>query len=221
MRICLFVILLIFSSCRNNRAEKELVNLIQEWHGKEIVFPDSLVFTRYATGATDYRIPDSEYKVLAYVDSAGCTDCLLNLQAWIGFIESADTLTGAAVPFLFFFHPKEKRGVEELIYLLEMYRFDLPVCIDKEDALNKLNHFPENINFHVFLLDRDNKVTVIGNPVYSNEVKELYIKQIQQETEGKQRGEPALGISQRRASPLQPSTEGGAKDKKKMAFAEQ
>ncbi|MDR0748349.1 MAG: hypothetical protein LBF62_02105 [Tannerellaceae bacterium] len=146
--------MLIFSSCRNNRAEKELVNLIQEWHGKEIIFPDSLVFTRYATGA--------------------------------------------AVPFLFFFHPKKIGGVEELYYLLEMYRFELPVCID-----------------------RDNKVTVIGNPVYSNEVKELYIKQIQQETEEKQRGEPALDSSQHQASPLQPSTEGEAKDKKKIAFAKQ
>ena len=37
--------------------------------------------------------------------------CLLTLQAWKGFIENVDTLTGGAIPFL----------------------FDLPVCIDTED----------------------------------------------------------------------------------------
>ena len=127
----------------------------------------------------DYSIPASEYKVLAYVDSAGCTDCLLNLQAWQHFIANVDTLTGGTTPFLFFIHPKEGEA-EEIYYLLEMYRFKLPVCIDVDDKLNRLNKFPDNSNFHFFLLDRNNKLTVVGNPIYKSEVKELYIKQIQQ-----------------------------------------
>ena len=47
-------------------------------------------------------------------------------------IKNVDTLTGGATPFLFFIHPKEGEA-EEIYYLLEMYRFKLPVCIDVDD----------------------------------------------------------------------------------------
>ncbi|MDR2968690.1 MAG: DUF1573 domain-containing protein, partial [Tannerellaceae bacterium] len=57
-------------------------------------------------------------------------------------------------------------------------RFDFPVCIDLKDELNKLNLFPSDMTFQTFLLDKDNKVAVIGNPVHSLSVKDLYLKQI-------------------------------------------
>ena len=41
-----------------------------------------------------------------------------------------------------------------------------PVCIDIDDQLNKLNKFPADITFQTFLLDKDNKVAVLGNPVH-------------------------------------------------------
>jgi hypothetical protein len=56
--------------------------------------------------------------------------------------------------------------------------FDMPVCIDVEDQLNRLNRFPSDMTFQTFLLDRDNKVVVIGNPIHNLAVKELYLKRI-------------------------------------------
>ncbi|WP_039849677.1 DUF1573 domain-containing protein, partial [Parabacteroides merdae] len=44
--------------------------------------------------------------------------------------------------------------------------------------LDKLNKFPQDITFQTFLLDWDNKVKVIGNPVHNLEVKDLYLKQM-------------------------------------------
>ena len=63
-------------------------------------------------------------------------------------------------------------------YILREVAFDLPVCVDTEDRLNKLNHFPADAAFQTFLLDRDNKVVIIGNPVYSVAMKDLYLKEI-------------------------------------------
>lgn len=37
------------------------------------------------------------------------------------------------------------------------------------------------MNFHTFLLDKDNKVLAIGNPIHNPKVKELYLKIIQGE----------------------------------------
>lgn len=46
-------------------------------------------------------------------------------------------------------------------------KFDIPVYIDSEDRFNRLNRFPSDPIFHTFLLDKDNKVAVIGNPVHN------------------------------------------------------
>ena len=52
------------------------------------------------------------------------------------------------------------------------------LCIDRDSRLDKLNKFPQDITFQTFLLDRDNKVKVIGNPVHNLAVKDLYLKQM-------------------------------------------
>ena len=41
-----------------------------------------------------------------------------------------------------------------------------------------MNKFPQDITFQTFLLDQDNKVKVIGNPVHNLAVRDLYLKQI-------------------------------------------
>ncbi|WP_353937941.1 DUF1573 domain-containing protein [uncultured Bacteroides sp.] len=55
------------------------------------------------------------------------------------------------------------------------------------NQLNALNNFPSgNEMFHTFLLDKDNKVLAIGNPIHNPKVKELYLKIIQGEKATKQ-----------------------------------
>ena len=82
------------------------------------------------------------------------------------------------VPVMLFFHPEQGK-MDEIQFILKRDDFDYPVCIDVNDSLNKLNHFPSEMEFQTFLLDKDNKVLAIGNPVLNPAVKELYLKIIQ------------------------------------------
>ena len=179
MKTVLLYILLItaFFSCDNEQKEKEkqILQLVNEWQGKQIVFPENAIFTRYLTDTTDYQIPQSEYKVLIYVDSIGCTSCKLQLHKWKELIEYTNSVTQNKVPFLFFFHPKDAK---EIRYLLKRDGFDRPICIDLDDRLNKLNKFPADMTFQTFLLDKNNKIAVLGNPVHNTAVKDIYLKQI-------------------------------------------
>ena len=109
---------------------------------------------------------------MTYIDSVGCTSCKLQLPRWKQLIEEVDSLTGGSVPFLFYFHPKDMR---ELRYLTRRDDFEYPVCFDEKDELNQLNQFPSDMTFHTFLLDKDNKVVAMGNPVLNPKVKELYL----------------------------------------------
>lgn len=173
--IILFLILITYSSCKKREKNTELLPIVKEWYGKEIRFPDRPVFTLYGKDTVDYSIPKSNYKVLIYVDSTGCIDCKLQLQKWQELIEYTNSISNGEIPFLFFFHPKD---YEELCQFFKRDLFDIPTCIDFKGELNKLNNFPSLPQFHTLLLDKDNKVLVIGNPVHSMDIRGLYIKQI-------------------------------------------
>ena len=176
MKQLLYILFLLFllAACRENKKE-QFARLVQEWQGKEIVFPQDMVFTRFVTEQVEYRIPDAEYKVLIYVDSTGCTSCKLQLPKWKELIAHVDSTTNSNIPFIFVFQSKDDR---ELRYILKRDNFDRPVCIDRGDGFDKLNKFPQEITFQTFLLDKDNKVKVIGNPVHNLAVRDLYLKQI-------------------------------------------
>ena len=176
MKKLLYISLLLslLTACKENNKEKFAL-LVQEWQGKEIVFPQDMAFTRFVTEPVDYRIPDAEYKVLVYVDSVGCTSCKLQLPKWQELIAHVDSATNGNVPFIFVFQSKDDR---ELRYILKCDNFDRPVCIDRNNRFNSSNRFPQDITFQTFLLDKDNKVKVIGNPVHNLAVRDLYLKQI-------------------------------------------
>ena len=79
-----------------------------------------------------------------------------------------------------FFNPN--KSMDETKQLLVRDSFNYPICIDVENLFNKLNHFPSDINYQTFLLDKDNKVLAIGNPVLNPKVKDLYLRIIRGES---------------------------------------
>ena len=170
-----FICLLFFAmSCqKNDRAKVE--SLVKEWNNKEIRFPDNPVFTRFVTDTVPYRIPKTDYKVVVFVDSVGCISCKLQLPKWKEFMHEVDSLSDGNVPFVFFFQTKD---VRELRYILRRDSFSHPVCIDTEDSFYKLNRFPKEMMFQTFLIDSENRVKVIGNPIHNLSVKDLYLKEI-------------------------------------------
>ena len=158
-------------SCMDSR-EKEVMTLLNEWVGKEILYPKNLLICNDSSGNS----LESKYKVFIYTDSLGCVSCKLNLAKWRTFISMVDSVAPGNVRALFVFQPKR---INELRMLLKNENFSYSLYIDKDDQFNKLNHFPSKMEFQTFLLDKDNKVLAIGNPVLNPKVKELYLKIIQ------------------------------------------
>lgn len=148
-----------------------MAHLVSEWQGKEILFPENVVYTKYVTDTVRYEQPESEYKILVYVDSTGCTSCKLQLDKWKKLMCELDS-SSIEIPLLFYFQTTDHK---EIYHILRQDRFEHPVCIDTNDQLNRLNRFPSDM---AFLLNKENKVVLIGNPVHNPAIKELYLKQI-------------------------------------------
>lgn len=160
-------------ACTDNN-KKHITRLVTEWQGKKIVLPDSSIFTIQGKDTVDVDL-DSNYKILVYVDSAGCTSCRLQLHKWKEFIEEVDSVATTPVQFLFYLTPK---SVKEARYITRRDDFTYPMCVDINNEINKKNKFPEKDMFHTFLLNTENKVRIIGNPIHNSAVRDLYIDAI-------------------------------------------
>ena len=166
--------LLMLVACQDKQRE-DITSLLREWNGKTVQFPEKMFFTIRGNDTVDYSI-EGKYKILSYVDSTGCTSCKLGLKEWSKYIAQMDSITDGSVKFLFFFFPKDGT---EIFQILRIDKFETPICIDNEDALNKLNRFPQDERFQTLLLNESNRVLAIGNPIHNPKVKDLYLKIIQ------------------------------------------
>lgn len=170
----LFFIAILLFSCKE--AEKDrIIRLVNEWEGKTIYYPDKMTLISYETDSviTTCNRVKSHYTILNYVDSMGCISCNLQLSKWKELVGKIDSISSGEVTCLFVFHPKHKIY---LIKLLQQVHFNCFVYIDEADTLNRINKFLKNGNFQTFLLDKDNRVVAIGNPVHNPRVKDLYLK---------------------------------------------
>ena len=181
-------VLLFMVSCTESDKER-FTRLVKEWERKQINFPDHSVFTIQGKDTVDFPFMDTDYKVVTYVDSAGCTSCKLQLNRWKELVAEVDSLTDGAVPFLFYFQTKD---LKELRYLTRREGFTYPVCFDEKDELDALNQFPDEMMFQTFLLDKDNKVVAVGNPIHNLKVKELYLELMT----GSKKEKPSKGLTE-------------------------
>ena len=171
MRQLLYIIMfsIFFISCKENEADK-IQKIVEEWNGRTIIFPTNVVFFK-KNGDSVHDFLQPTYKILHYVDSTGCMSCKLQLLKWKQLIHEM-SVQNIPVQFVFVFSTQEEESIYSALCANE---FDYPVCIDKTDSLNVLNHFPVHSDIHTFLLDSNNCVLALGNPVQNLNVKDLYV----------------------------------------------
>ncbi|NDV66543.1 DUF1573 domain-containing protein [Bacteroides sp. 224] len=167
----LLFLLLFLAACKESDKAK-ITRLVKEWENKEVSFPSSINYSILGKDTT-YLAPQRKYTIVSYLDSVGCTSCKLQLHRWKDVIAEFDSLSSHTIFFQFIFHAKDKR---EMIYLIRRDRFDYPVWIDETDSFNKLNKLPESRLFHTFLLNEQNRVVAIGDPMQNPKIKDLYLK---------------------------------------------
>ena len=169
----------LFTACKNTKEEK-IIHLLNEWSGRTIHFPQDMNLISYVdtNSAINFNEIKKEYTILHYVDTVGCISCKLQLSEWNKLIKELDSIDNRNVSCLISFFPMRKK---ELLKSLKINKFKHYIYIDERDSLNRLNNFPEEDAFRTFLLDNNDKVIAVGNPIHNPNVKELYLKIIRGE----------------------------------------
>lgn len=156
-------------SCQSR--DRFIAQKVVDWEGKEILFPKQIPFFINGKDTTNSDWFQSDYKIVTYLDSTGCSGCRLQLSRWKEFIGCVDSLN-SNVRFFFYLHPK---NVNSIKHLIKRNNFKYPVCYDLKGEFHALNHLLPNTAFHTFLLDKHNRIIAIGNPINSFRIRDLYI----------------------------------------------
>ncbi|MEL7587113.1 MAG: hypothetical protein AAGU19_10410 [Prolixibacteraceae bacterium] len=170
----LLIGLVIVISCtiKNNSPEyKRNEEIVRYWYNREIIIPDSLILLKNKQICQSYKLRDtSENKIIALV-SGDCQMCVQEIRNWIPFFKKM----------------KENKISNRLFFVIEnidieyfkkMYSEDLPsdfeFYIDKKGKFSSINHFPQENMYKTVLLDRSNKIKLIGSPVSNKQFWNLY-----------------------------------------------
>lgn len=176
MKISLFLLLLFLTISSCNTKKREINRLVKAWSNKEILFPDQLEAHIFGRDTNCPEIWDAKYKILNFTDTSGCTECKMQLYGWQQLKQQTDSLQ-LDVSYIFIAWAEQ---YEELETLQWINKCDIPFFYDRTGQMMQLNQFPEKESFRTFLLDSDNRVMLIGNPVNSPDIRDLYLQVLKQ-----------------------------------------
>lgn len=177
MRKILFVIFFIFfvASCDNNtKYNHEALSVVKKWTGRTICAIPSSNYIVYSNNNKRIEDPSkikNNFKILLYINESESESCRLHLYEWADFFKEVDSIS-KNVTKLIVVKPKNKFA---FIQTLQDYNFPYPIYIDEKDEFNTANKLPSNTLYHQFLLDKNNGVLFIGNPINSHRIREAYL----------------------------------------------
>lgn len=147
-----------------------------KWQDAQMLFPQKWVSRIMGADTLCGDMFQQDAKILIYIDSLGCSPCKMELAAWSLRLEEIDTMFPRPV-LLFMIDTPNMREVD---MGLRAQGFAYPVFYDVEHCMALLNPALKESRFNTFLLNRENKVVLIGSPANNDKLWDLYKQQIRE-----------------------------------------
>lgn len=158
-----------------------------------LVLPENCEFINYNDSSQIYGILNKPLKIVIWADSIGCTGCKLELDKWEYAIAELDSKFPDQLGYLFFLQFKDREDLEFLLGMdsiddyydsedtyeqddMEGLCFPLPVVWDPKGNFGKINGIK---GYKCFIIDEDNNILFSGEPPFTTENKEKYVKVIE------------------------------------------
>jgi hypothetical protein len=117
---------------------------------------------------------------VVYVDSIECSSCKIgNIYIYDSVVDFCRQTDNRCRP-IFVFSPR-KADIADVRFKLRRVISEFPILLDSTRSFPKANpHIPADNRLHTFLLDKNGKVVLVGDPAYNPQLWELYKKTITQ-----------------------------------------
>lgn len=179
--LILFISSLIVISCKENK-DKEMIlkDIVERNLGSKLHLPKNMniykPFKNYKADST--KIMNSNIKVCAFIN-ASCGTCISKINEWEIF---ANEVSKYNVPIMLICGANNYDRFEFIKYLCEsgsVKGFLYPFFLDQKNKYLELNSFMEKEeSFKTVLVNNENKILLMGNPIDNKKIKELYLNEI-------------------------------------------
>lgn len=165
MKICVLVLVFFFLiSCKESKREN-ISNLVTEWMGREIVYPNDMVFTLW--GKDTVNMDRTPYTIVTYADSVGCISCKLQLSNWQAFIVELKDKVPEKVNIHFVFHLKDSKdtscGCTTVSYSQEPVQPGKEIKLDITYKADHPEHFSKTITVYCNTESSPIRLTISGD----------------------------------------------------------
>ena len=177
MKRCVMLFIVItFLSCGN---DDKIANEIRELHGRTIVFDKRECTRCYLSEISLDSLLSSDAKFVSYVDEFSCTVCAIDmLRKWTQCFDSIHS----DVPYLVVCRVDESR-IEDVYSELKNCELSCSILLLSSSNFMKRNNLDVMAYNRTFLLDRNNRIKVVGEPFNNVALRRLYRNVISKEKE--------------------------------------
>lgn len=162
------------SACNSHKAEVQAT--VEEMQSSAITIP----YERMECWASDSILEDrpwnkAKLKLVHYVDSATCSTCYLQKIAIYGLLFSMETQSNNDFYNVFIINPNiiaKKKLISDFSGKL----IPQTIFVDSANVFMEVNpNIPSESMFHTFLLDENNKVILVGNPMLNKQIEDMML----------------------------------------------
>lgn len=169
-----FCLMLMPQSCSHK--EKKMRDNIEKMRKNPICIPsDKMVCVLNKEKLTKEFVND-EYslKLVVYVDSVVCSSCRLKeMYKWDDFLSKLESVSSQIK--VFFIFATSYDNIRKLKISAKTLPNSFPIYMDTTNIFLRMNpHIPHNPMFHTFLLDENNNVLLVGNPLENEKIEKLF-----------------------------------------------
>ena len=173
-------LLLILFSCQTEQKYTKDEEQIRQVIGSKIEIPVQLITLKdsilYVEETNALNLKNNGHRIISMI-SGDCMACVESLNKWDSFIKKHND------------HPNV--NVYHIITVSDLRHFmkniyskinrNATLHIDTSHYMFQYNNLPDNPSLHTFLVDKNNKILLVGNPIHSPALEELYIEMIKKD----------------------------------------
>lgn len=170
MKWYLTILITVLMGCSSQGTD--YAKIVQELSGKTIIYPNSI---ESINGAIS-ELPLTDYTILSYYDSTGCTSCRMKFSKWNRFMKEIDSIKKDVTINLILI--AETTKPKHIDIIAHQNNFHHTILMDKHNEFAKINNIPDNIELQCFLLNKEHEILLIGNPLDNPAIWKLYTSEI-------------------------------------------
>lgn len=115
-----------------------------------------------------------KFKYVCFLDSSECTSCALkDAYRWNDYVSMFES-NPKQISFLYVLSAKPNR---DIMLQIRESGFCQNIYIDTCGVFAESNpHIPNNTMFHTFLLDKNNNIVLVGNPIKNKKIRKRFLE---------------------------------------------